>query len=227
MLFRTIRISERLCRLSRSLVLLAALFLACGEQPKLLNEIPRVSDTDSTRMTVEELPPMPPYPRARGGRLVTVSAGDYDIHGSWETTAGLCGDLGVLEMYAGPSGLGTALILQMPEDDVLGEYPVVAATAVFPSAPAALLAVQVFDEPEAFGFQAYDGQLELTEMGEVVSGRFAMTLREINMDVLTHYVGVFENIPIEPLTDEYCAMLRDSTVVPISSQARDPPPPGT
>ncbi len=164
---------------------------------------------------------MPSYPLARRGRLVTQSAGDYDIHGAWQTQAGLCEQIGIMEIYAGAAGFGTALLLRMSEGDPVGEYPVVAAAADFPAAPAALIAVQVFEDPEAFGFQAYDGVLELTKLGDEVSGRFRSTLREISIDVLTQYVGVFESIPVAPLAHDYCQALHDSTLASDSAAVAD------
>jgi hypothetical protein len=113
-------------------------------------------------------------------------------------------------MYAGPPGFGTAVFLRMPEGDQIGDYPVVAAAEEFPEAPAALIAVQVFNEPDAFGFQAYHGSFELTELGEEASGHFACTLREISIDILAHFVGVFEDIPVRHLDAEYCQTLADS-----------------
>lgn len=200
---------------------IAALALACGGQPELLNDIQREPDTRRTLLTVEELPPMPSYPTPRRGRLVTQSAGDHDIHGAWEGHAGLCEEIGIMEIYAGPPGLGTALLLRMPEGNPLGIYPVVAADADFPDVPAALIAVQVFQDPEAFGFQAFTGQLELSEFGDKVSGRFASTLREISIDMLTHYVGVFDGIPVEPLSTDYCQVVRDSTLASESAAVSD------
>jgi hypothetical protein len=118
----------------------------------------------------------------------------------------------MLELYAGPPGFGTAVLVRMPHENRVGEYPVVAAATDFPDAPAALIAVQIFDEPDALGFQAYDGTLQLTEFGDEVSGRFTSTLREINVDILTHYLGVFENIPVTSLAEDYCQALQDSTL---------------
>jgi hypothetical protein len=155
---------------------------------------------------------MPAYPNAIRGHLVTVSAGDYDINADWQASAGLCGEIGMLEMYAGPPGRNAALLIRIPGDHPLGSYPIVPPDANFPAAPAALIGVQVFGESEAFGFQAYHGVLELTELGERVSGRFESTLREVGMDMLTHFVGVFESIPVEPLPDDYCRVVRDSTL---------------
>jgi hypothetical protein len=116
-----------------------------------------------------------------------------------------------MEIYAGSIGNGTALLIRLPEGDPVGDYPIVAAAREFPDPPVALVAVQVFDDPDAYGFQAYHGLLELTEVGEAVSGRFTSTLREIGIDLLTHYVGVFESIPVTPLPPEYCRVLQDST----------------
>ena len=202
-------------------LLLAVLAVACGGQIAQESEEPSDTDAGGTRLTVEELPPMPPYPAARSGRLVTQSAGGYDIHGAWRTQAGLCDTIGIMEIYAGQPGLGTALVLRIPEGDPIGDYPVVAAAADLPAAPAALIAVQVFEDPEALGFQAYHGLLELTELDEKVSGRFTATLREIGQDLLTHYVGVFERIQVEPLGADYCRALRDSTLAPDSAAASD------
>ena len=126
-----------------------------------------------------------------------------------------------MEIYAGPPGLGTALLVRMPEGDPLGTYPVVAADADFPAAPVALIAVQAFQSPDAFGFQAYAGELELSAFGDRVSGRFTSTLREISIDMLTHYVGVFEGLSIEPLPADYCQSVQDFTLVPDSATVSD------
>jgi len=199
----------------------AALALACGGQPELLNEIEREPDTRRTLLTVEELPPLPSYPSERRGRLVTQSAGDYDIHGAWEGRAGLCEEIGIMEIYAGLPGLGTALLLRLPDGDPLGTYPVVAADIDFPDAPAALIAVQVYQDPDAFGFQAFAGELELSAFGDRVSGRFTSTLREIGVDMFTHYVGVFEGISVEPLLADYCQAVLDSNLAPDSATVSD------
>ena len=200
-------------------LLVAGPFLACGDQPEPSGRIEREPDRGRTILTVEQLPPMPPYPDARGGRLVVESAGDFDLNGAWEAHAGLCEEVGVIEIYAGPSGLRSAVLLRMPEGEPLGKYPVVAADADFPDAPAALIAVQGFAEPEAFGLQAFSGELEVTAFGERVSGRFTSTLREISVDMLTQYVGVFEGVSVEPLSARYCEALRDSTLAPSDTVA--------
>ncbi len=200
---------------------LAGLMMACGGQGAQSDDAGIDYDTVGTRLTVEQLPPMPPFPEARGGRLVTVTAGDYDLSGVWEIDAGFCGEIGVLEIYAGPSGLRTAILLHVTEGDSLGTYPVVAAALDFPDAPASLIAVQVFENPEAFGFQAFSGELELSDFGARVSGRFNVTLREIGMDLFTRFVGVFEDIMIDQLSPDYCRVLRDSTVAPDSASVAD------
>lgn len=206
------------CALVLTIVVLA---LACGDQPELLNEIVREPDTRRTLLTVEQLPPMPEFPEARRGRLVTQSAGEYDVHGSWKASAGLCQDVGVLEIYAGHPGLGNAIVLHMTDGNPLGTYPLVAAQADFPDSLAALVAVQVYQDPDAFGFQAYMGELELTTFGETVSGRFTSTLREIDINMVLHYVGVFEAIPVKPFAMNYCQTLRDSTLPPDSGGVSD------
>jgi hypothetical protein len=200
---------------------LAGLMMACGGQGAQPDDAGFDYESVETRLTVEQLPPMPPFPEARAGRLVTVTAGDYDISGVWEVDAGFCAEIGVLEIYAGPSGLRTAILLHVTEGASLGTYPVVAAALDLPDAPAALIAVQVFEDPEAFGFQAFSGELELSDFGAEVSGRFNVTLREIGMDLFTHFAGVFEEIGVDPLSPDYCRVLRDSTVAPDSASVAD------
>jgi hypothetical protein len=200
---------------------LVGLVLACGGQAEPLEDMEVDSDSSRTLLTVEELPPMPAYPEARRGRLVTVSAGDFELGGVWEVEAGLCEEIGIIEIYAGPPGFRTALVLRIPEGDPRGRYPVEAPGRDFPDAPGALLAVQVFDEPEAYGFQAFFGELELWVLGERISGRFTTTLREIGVDMFTHFVGVFEAVSIAPLPADYCQAMLDSTVAPDSATVAD------
>jgi hypothetical protein len=220
MFYQLSRIAMRRSSGPTTVITLLAVVLACGAGQEQQEQDTSEPKLGRTRLTVEELPPMPPYPPARRGRLVAQSAGDHDITGSWRTTAGLCDQEGTLEIYAGPQGFSTALLLYLPEEDRVGEYPVVAASAAPPDAPAALIAVQAFADPDAYGFQAYHGLLELTEFGEKVSGRFTSTLREISTDILTHYVGVFQGISLEPLPADYCRVLEDSAAV-VDSTAGD------
>ena len=189
---------------------LAALALACAGQPEASDGSQHTPDQERKISKVEELPPRPSYPNARRGLLVTRSAGDYEIEGAWQANAGVCEEIGIVEIYSGPPGFGIALFLRMPEGDPIGAYPVVPAAADLPDPPAALIAVQIFLERDAYGFQAYDGELELSEVGNRFGGRFAATLREVSIDMLTHFVGVFDGIPVESLPDEYCRSLSDS-----------------
>lgn len=192
------------------LVFLVAMLACAGE---------REQETDPTdenphgwaRLTVDELPPRPDYPSPRNGRLVAVSAGDHVIEGTWDATAGLCEEAGVLEIYAGPQGLGTAIVVRMQAGDRLGVYSIVEVSEIPPEPPVVLLGVQIFDDPSALGFQAFAGELELTELGRHTSGRFTSTLREVREDVYTHFVGAFERIPVEIFSDDYCEILRGAT----------------
>lgn len=199
---------------------LAPAVLCCG-QTEGTDDDPPAPAIAITSSDAEDLPPMPSIPDAERGHLVAVSAGDYPINGSWEAQAGRCSEIGILEMYAGPSGLGTGMLVRISPGDPVGTYPVHVPSFDLPDPPAVLVAVQAFNDPEAFGFQAYEGQLELTVLGETVSGRFETTLREISTDMLAHYVGIFEDVPVAPLLPEYCQRLRDSIVGPDSAATAD------
>ena len=194
------------------MIAIVAVLVGCSGGSDQESDGPRHPNAGRTLSDYDELPPPPDMPEARRGRLVTRTTGDFEINGTWESSAGICPEIGIVEIYAGPSGMSTGILLRLPEENPIGTYPVVAADPDFPDPPVAMIAVQAFKEPDAFGFQAYFGELELTELDERVSGNFVTTAREITIDMLSHYVGVFEDIPLEALPDEYCETVRDSTL---------------
>jgi len=167
----------------------------------------REDEPGTRRLTLEELPPMPGYPDSQDGKLVVITDGDFPINQAWEAEAGFCDGGVLLELYAESNSSGTVIVLQHPDSDVIGEYAVVLADSVNPAERAARIAVQVFAGREAFGFQAIMGSLEVTEVGDRISGRFTATLRELDGGVLTRYVGVFRNVRVNLLAEDYCREL--------------------
>jgi len=161
--------------------------------------------------------PMPAYPEARRGRLVSVSAGEIELSGSWVGQAGVCDEAGFMQILAEVPGRGTLILLQMP-DDRLVSYPVMIVDAGLPPAPAAQVGVQVLEDRGTYAFQASEGEVHLDsiENGEV-SGRFATTLREISSDERVRYAGVFSRIPLTPHPQEYCDQLTAALSPPDSA----------
>ncbi len=178
----------------------------------------------TTRLTLEELPPMPGYPDSQNGKLVVISDGDFSINKAWEAEAGFCDGGILLELYAESDSSGTVIVLQHPDSDVIGEYAVILADSVNPAERAARIAVQVFAGREAFGLQAIMGSLEVTEVGDRISGRFTATLRELDGGVLTRFVGVFRNVRVNLLAEDYCRELypeQEPQADPDSTTSRD------
>jgi len=196
---------------TRKLVVVVAFFLACGDEPVPADEEIVIPDRRN-RLTLEQLPVMPEYPVAEQGRLVAVSAGDFTMDGSWPAHAGVCQPAGPLELYTDDLRQGTAVVLHFVEHRLEGSYPVLPPDSAVGQERVAHIGVQLFQERQAFGFLAIEGHLEVSDFGDHLSGRFATTILETQNEILTRYVGVFTEIPVEPLTIEYCLSLRSDTL---------------
>jgi len=155
---------------------------------------------------------MPDYPQASDGYLVAVSDGDFVLDGKRRATAGVCREQGILELYAEDETGGTAVMVQFPEGDAVGEYPIVLPDSALGDERSARIGVQVFEDRDAFGFQAFVGTVVLTSLGERLSGHFASAVRDLQTNVLTRYVGVFTGIPVDALDRDYCDILRPELI---------------
>ncbi len=117
----------------------------------------------------------------------------------------------MLEVVAEQPGVGTLVLLQLPQaDSRLTRYPVTVVDVGAPAPPAAQVAVQLFQERAAYAYQALEGEVEVYGFDERISGRFAVTLREISSDESLRYAGVFHGIPIEVLPEEQCRQVQEA-----------------
>ena len=162
------------------------------------------------RLTLEQLPPMPAFPAAERGRLVVTSDGDFPVQGSWLAQAGLCPATSTVELYTEDLGHGAAIVLQFADSALTGSYKVVPHDSESSDDKVALIGVQIFHDRDAFGLFAIDGEMEVLQDGRYLSGRFTSTLKELQVAVLTQFVGVFEQVRLEELSPEYCVTLSDS-----------------
>ncbi|MGD2134814.1 MAG: hypothetical protein PVF27_01590 [Gemmatimonadales bacterium] len=163
---------------------------------------------------------MPDYPDPVRGRLVAVSAGIYDLEGMWPARAARCIDPPMLEVHGlvpGAPGVGTLVLLQLPTDDPLTAYPIMTVDEGVPEPPAAQIAVQDTRGQTAHVFQGLEGSVELYGFDTRASGRFALTLRELQSDNQAKYVGVFHGVPLEDLPADYCRQYREGLVAPPDS----------
>lgn len=158
------------------------------------------------------LPPMPDYPVARRLRLVAVSAGETDtVRGSWPARATSCDQPPALEVVTQDQDVGTLILVHLYRgQSALSSYPVAAPDSGFPAPPAAQLAVQIASPGSMRAFQAVYGTVELSALDAAVSGRFAVTLREIQSHDSLRYVGTFEGIPLGPALVADCAAIAGS-----------------
>jgi hypothetical protein len=195
----------------RMVVVLAVLFVACGQETVPEDEEIVIPERRN-RLTLEQLPAMPEYPVAEEGRLVAVSSGDFTMDGSWPAHVGVCEPAGPLEMYTDDLRQGTAVVLHFVEHRVEGTYSVLSPDSAVGQERVAHIGVQLYRDRQAFGFRAIEGQLEVSDFGDHLSGRFATTIRETQNEILTRYVGVFSEIAVERLTIDYCLSLRTDTL---------------
>ncbi len=194
----------------KKLILMCWLLVAAcaGEQQTEDPGQELVSDDSETPPAAQPLPPMPGFPQPKSGVLNATSAGAHSIEGMWPAQAGLCDDPGTLQVLSEVPGTGTLVLMQLGEGSRIGTYPIAIADSGVPSPPAAQVGVQLFREAEAFAFQATEGDVEIYGFSDNVSGRFAVTLREIQSNTNVQYAGVFAGVPIEHLPSDYCELLK-------------------
>ncbi|UCG86221.1 MAG: hypothetical protein JSW71_20320 [Gemmatimonadota bacterium] len=203
--------------MSTRAVLLVLAVGACSAQTQSETDVPDLEVPTQTLLTLEELPPMPDYPRPRGGHLVVVSDGDFAIGKVWEVEAGACASAHEIELYAEDDSSGTIIVLYYPDGNPEGSYPIIMVDSAVVGERAALVGVQIFQQQRAFGFQAIEGSLELQAVNEELTGRFASTVQEVQDNILTRYVGVFSGVGLRELSDEYCSSL-DVTPRPLGGE---------
>lgn len=202
--------------LSVYVVLLA--LAACGGKEESGEREGDVAALESEDPISVDTVPMPDFPEPRRGWLVASSAGAYDLRGEWQARAAICDDPPVLEVLADQPGFGTLILLQLPAPDArLTRYPIVVVDSGVPEPPAAQIGVQLFQDRSSHAFQGLSGEVEVYGFAERVSGRYAVTLREIQTDDEAKYAGVFDGIPIEPLPAEMCLAMKEALAAADSS----------
>lgn len=198
--------------------------IACGEasEEQVDEPTPTVAETPAGEVEQEPVPSdsftMPDFPEARRGYLVAAGAGRYTLDGAWEATARMCNDPPMMQLLAQQPGIGTLVLLQLPqENERLTDYPVTIVERGAPAAPASQIGVQVFQRGNVSTFQALEGEVTVFGFGQRISGQFAVTLREITTEELQKYAGTFQSVPIEEIPEDDCRRLREALAAPDSS----------
>ncbi len=174
-----------------------------------VEEMSVLDTTQAEARSVEELPPQPEIPVARRGHLSATSAGNFRLNGQWRAEADVCESRAVLELFGGVRGMRTLLVIHFNTErgwDGRYSFTLPDSTAL-PEPPVARLAVQVFQDAEAMGFQAIEGEVDLTTTDGSVSGSFEAILRESQSHLLVWYVGSFDRIHAIPADRAHCDQL--------------------
>jgi hypothetical protein len=151
---------------------------------------------------------MPRYPDAGIGHMGVQSAGPSgaeEIRRDWLAQAGWCETPPMLQVKAEQVAVGGTLVLLALPEQKITTYPITLVNQGLPTPPAAQIGVQVFSRLGSAAYQAMDGAVEVYAWGKTVSGRFAVTLREINRNDRLRFVGAFREIPLVKLDSAYCA----------------------
>lgn len=194
-----------------ALVLLAACHKSGNEvaaRPSDSVRTPAPAETTLTTAPVDTtLPPMPDYPKPTTGKLAMRSVGDLELDGALPAHAGRCRQPSMIEVLAQDPVGGVLVLLAVPDTGpVTGTYPVSFATTGAPTPPASQVAVQRLDAKQAAAsYQALAGTVEVTAFGKEISGRFKVTLRDINTEAQSQYAAVFRGVPIRDLDADWCA----------------------
>lgn len=204
--------------MKRQLILMAiAGALGCGRRVAPSNPAAG-SDTSKAAAPAPVNATMPDPPPATSGSLRLVNNGPDDLAATVKARAGLCESPAVLMVQSTEQGIGALLVLALPaETDRVGRYPVTYSTvgqARLPTPPAAQLALQRITPRGSFGFQALEGTVELYGLGTKVSGRFQVSVRELNSDRIDRVAGSFADVPVERQPASYCRRLSDPAPPP-------------
>jgi hypothetical protein len=151
---------------------------------------------------------MPRYPDAVRSHLAVQSAGPpgtVAIARDWVAEAGMCETPPMLQIKAEEAGTGGTLVLLALPPNKITSYPVTIVTQGLPTPPAAQIGVQVYTKTGSFAYQAQDGSVDVYAFDQAVSGRFAVTLREINSNSQIRYAGAFREVPVVRLDPALCA----------------------
>jgi hypothetical protein len=167
-------------------------------------------DQDSAAIAEADtsLPPMPDVPRRRSGSLVLVAVGALDTTLTWPYKGGRCARPPMLFMLPSELGQsGASVLLELPAGDFAVDYPIrLADSAGIPEPPAAMVALQFFQEQTADAYQATDGVVTLSHLDETrASGTFQVTVRHIVTNRLARVAGAFHEVEVEALPPDYCA----------------------
>ena len=162
------------------------------------------SAADTTAPVVIELA-MPDAPSASRGRIALRSAGAVGLDGQWSARAGWCADPAMLQVLVEEQDDSMILLLALPDGDRVTNYPVTAVADGIPEGPVSRAGVQRIVEGRPYAWQAEHGAVDLYAWDDDrVSGRFALTMRNIATNERSLVAGSFLGVQTMELGPEQC-----------------------
>jgi hypothetical protein len=188
--------------------MLAVLAAACGGS----GDDDTAADSTLVRDPAAQALPDPDLPPVARGRLALRSTGPIAFAGQWDAQAGLCAEPPMLQVVVQEQLDGLILLLLLPaEGSRTVAYPVTRVDEGRPG-PVAQVGVQRIIEGRPASWLAEDGAVELHAWeGRRLSGRFRLTMRDINSSEPSRVAGAFFSIAVVDLPPEYCTA-SDSTI---------------
>jgi hypothetical protein len=192
-----------------------ALLLACGDGSEADGDVEQGAESeaverpeaDTLQQTDTLPPPMPEFPEPREGHLTTAITGDheFELTGSWEAWAGRCGAGPLVQLVARGQGFGTIVLLTTPDSgSPVGSYEVKPGVRGLPESFEARIGVQEYPERRSYVFDAVEGEVVVDSLSERLYGRLIARLRGRNRSDTVPFAGVFHNIEVRELEDEWC-----------------------
>ena len=147
---------------------------------------------------------MPGYGNPQRGLLVTHAAGDTLLETVVDVRVGTCDAAGSLQVLAESETFGVLLVLELPQNaEPIGRHPV-SSVGAESGRPAARVGAQTILGRQWVAYVADSGEVELSELGDQASGRFAVFLSSM-MDRQTAMLSaVFQDVPVDTLGEAEC-----------------------
>jgi hypothetical protein len=188
----------------------AVLLAGCGtggEPPEQEESLRDLTQRQQEEEDSRPLPDMPDYPGADRGQFAVQAASRSapEIQGLWEGTGLLCVDPPMLQIIGADEETQVLVLLQY---SVSGErktsYPITTTGGSAPTPPASQVGVQLFRGRASYAYQGLDGAVDVSRFDELVSGRFAVNLRDITSNDTVRLAGAFRDVPFDFVPEEEC-----------------------
>jgi len=185
--------------------------LACseGSVPEQTLDPAQEEVMDSTGPVIA----MPEHPVVGAGHLGLITAAEkpeYRFSGEWDVEAAFCDETRALQLFVFDPSLAMALVAGIPDTGMTsGEYRVVSVREGIPSPRTARVALQTYLTERAYSLAGVEGIVEIDSVGDVVTGRLAVSVFESVFLDTVRLAAAFAELPVRRAEAEACRVLGD------------------